>query len=336
MKKNRYIIGCLLLFAGGAYVWKIKNSGLAHLMLADDSPKAYQVRTDSGHAVLFEVGREKVTEADIEWEYRNIVDDMADAKMNAPIAMSKLARDELTPLKKRIASNLIERKVLFSFIQRDTSFDLSDPARYAACLAEWQAIWERTKNQEKDPFDRMRLKTRLCEQSLLEQYISERLFRGIVITDKEVEAYFKEHKSQFRQFESVTIRHILFVDESTAKRWRGALTVQNFAEMAKSHSITPEGKTGGKLGPYLKGMLPAVFDVAFNMKVGEISDVLRSNYGYHVILLEEKMPKRDLDLVRSAPEIRKILEKQKKDMAYDQWLEQALASIKVLAPKSTM
>jgi parvulin-like peptidyl-prolyl isomerase len=165
--------------------------------------------------------------------------------------------------------------------------------------------------------------------------MAERLFKDVKVQDADIENYYKSFRSQFRQFESVGIKHILFVDEPTAKRWRSALTVENFSDMARAHSITPEGKTGGRLGPYVKGMLPAVFDGAFHMKVGEISDILRSNYGYHVILLEEKNEKRQLDLAKARPEIIKILVKKKREMIYDTWLEQALASVRVTAPKST-
>jgi parvulin-like peptidyl-prolyl isomerase len=166
--------------------------------------------------------------------------------------------------------------------------------------------------------------------------MTERLFKDLVITEDEIAKYYEANKSQFRQYESVIVKHILFVDEPTAKRWRGALTTQNFEEMARLHSITPEGKNGGRLGPFMKGMLPAVFDIAFHMKVGEISDILRSNYGYHVILVEEKNPKRKLDLTGARPEIVKILLKKKREMIYDRWLEHALASVKVAAPKAHM
>lgn len=337
MKKIRYAVACIVLFAVGAYIWKIKNAGLAQLVSREGPPRSYGPADAIDNAVLFEVGKEVVTQADIDWEYRLILSELATADTTASGEMaSKGPSGEFAPLKKKLASALIERKVLFAFIERDTSFNLTDPARYTACLAEWQTLVEGTSFKDRETTDRKRLKARLCERSLLEQYLEERLFQGLAVSDLEINRYYTEHKSQFRQFESVSIRHILFVDEPSAKKWRSVLTVQNFTEMARAHSITPEGKMGGRLGPYVKGMLPAVFDIAFHMKPGEISDVLRSNYGYHVILLEEKTPKTNLDLAHATPEIAKVLRRQKRERAYDQWLEQALASVKVSVPKTSL
>jgi hypothetical protein len=336
MKHNRYIFACLFFFVGGAYLWKIKADGLTTLVHPLDG--AHINTSDPAkteNKVLFEIGKEIITNEDIDWEFQLIIQELRpnSKTKNGPL-VSNFSTAEALALKKKLASGLIERKVLYSAIQRDESFDLTDPNRYLSCLTEWKELVDREQIQESK--DRARLKNRLCERSVLEQYMAERLFRTLSVEAKDVAQYYEANRSQFRQFESVTIKHILFVDEPTAKRWRSVLTVQNFSNMARIHSITPEGKSGGRLGPFAKGMLPAVFDLAFHMKIGEISDILRSNYGYHVILLEEKNQRRSLDLASARPEVEKILLKKKRESIYDAWLEQALASVRVTAPKANM
>lgn len=336
MNRNRYIFGCFLFFVGGAYLWKIKADGLTTLVNTSDEVQINANEPGKNeNKVLFEIGKEVVTKEDIDWEFGLIMQELQKGAgtKDGPLG-SNFSSAESLALKKRLASALIERKVLYSSIQKDESFNISDPNRYLSCLTEWKGLVER--DQIFDSKDRSRLKNRLCERSVLEQYMAERLFRDLRVEDKDVEHYYDANRSQFRQFESVTIKHILFVDEPTAKRWRSVLTVQNFSDMARLHSITPEGKSGGRLGPFAKGMLPAVFDIAFHMKIGEISDVLRSNYGYHVILLEEKNQRRSLDFASARQEVVKILLKKKRESIYDAWLEQALASVRVTGPKVSM
>ncbi len=336
MKRNQYVIGCLLFFVIGAYLWKIKADGLEKIVYhAADAKKDNAEDERKENQVLFEIGKEVVTKADIEWEYQLIVRELENASVRRDGSLAfSLSQPESISIKKKLASSLIERKVLYAAIQRDESFNMADPNRYISCLTQWKEVVDREHIVNQN--DRNRLKNRLCERSVLEQYMTERLFKDLRIEDSDVGKYYEANKSQLRHFESVNIKHILFVDEPTAKRWRSALTVQNFSEMAKIHSITPEGKIGGRLGPFMKGMLPAVFDIAFNMKVGEISDILRSNYGYHVILLEEKNQKRTLDLDSARAEIIRILQKKKRETIYDAWLEQALASVRVSGPKTNI
>ena len=73
------------------------------------------------------------------------------------------------------------------------------------------------------------------------------------------------------------------------------------AEMAKEHSLSPEAERGGHLGPFPKGGMPAVFEYAFHMKKGDVSEVLKSNYGYHIIMLTDiKAPRQPRALISSA------------------------------------
>lgn len=64
---------------------------------------------------------------------------------------------------------------------------------------------------------------------------------------------------------------------------------KDFAKLAKEFSSDPSREKGGDMGFIHKGRLePYVEDIAYSLKVGEISDVLQTIYGYHIIKLEEK------------------------------------------------
>src|SRR5690606_5900003 len=137
-----------------------------------------------------------------------------------------------------------------------------------------------------------------------------------------------------RRPEQVKIRQIVTADEATAKRVSYTTTVNNFSDMAKAHSIAPEGASGGHLGPFSKQTMPAFFEAAFAMKRGQISTVLKSNYGYHIMILDEKIPEHNLSLDEARPLVTEKLMKGRREAAYQAWVEKALVAISIKAPSA--
>jgi len=127
---------------------------------------------------------------------------------------------------------------------------------------------------------------------------------------------------------------VVLADEPTAKRVRAQITGRNFAELARRFSITPEAANGGLLGPFGKGSLPGVFDVAFTMRKGTISPILKSHFGFHIILLVERQPRQELSLEQARPHILAALRREHQEAVYGAWVEKALARVAVTTPKS--
>lgn len=140
----------------------------------------------------------------------------------------------------------------------------------------------------------------------------------------EIEAYFKTHKSEFTTEEAVKARHILIKSEpgkeeqalTKAKEVASKLNVKNFAEIAKKHSDDPGSKaTGGDLGYFSRGrMVPDFERVAFSAEKGTISEPVKTQFGYHLILVEDKRnaSEKTLDEVR-LPIAQKIIARQQFD-----------------------
>jgi len=123
--------------------------------------------------------------------------------------------------------------------------------------------------------------------------------------------------------EQVHARHILLDTEEEAKKVLEELKAgADFAELARKYSKDEETKeNGGDLGWFPKGEWEPAFDaVAFSLKVGEISDVVRTSRGYHIIKVEGHEMDRELDPDYLA---------QKRAAALDEWLQQARYSDKV-------
>jgi peptidyl-prolyl cis-trans isomerase D len=113
---------------------------------------------------------------------------------------------------------------------------------------------------------------------------------GIEIGEDEIEYYYEAHPDEFEHPESIRARHILFEDEEKAKEIlkklkRGA----DFEKMAKEHSTGPTKDKGGDLGFFERGkMVPEFEEAAFALEAGKISDIVKTQFGYHIIKVEER------------------------------------------------
>jgi parvulin-like peptidyl-prolyl isomerase len=84
--------------------------------------------------------------------------------------------------------------------------------------------------------------------------------------------------------------HILVKDEKTARKLKYDLDAgANFAMLAKKHSICPSSGEGGDLGFFRKGQMVKEFeDVAFSLPVGKVSEPLKTQFGWHLIVVTAK------------------------------------------------
>ncbi len=114
-------------------------------------------------------------------------------------------------------------------------------------------------------------------------------FFDSVITDIEdietlAQAYYAEN-SELYQIDEIRASHILVSDQAIAADILKGLTADNFAEMAKEKSEGPSGPNGGDLGYFGRGRMVQDFEIAaFELEVGEISGVVPTQFGYHIIL----------------------------------------------------
>lgn len=114
-----------------------------------------------------------------------------------------------------------------------------------------------------------------------------------------IESQFNERKESLNTQEEVKARHILIGDKGSeaatlkaVDEVKKSLTIQNFQKIANEKTDDPSGKTnGGDLGFFARGRMVPEFDqVAFTLKPGVISDAVKTQFGYHFILVEAKKP----------------------------------------------
>jgi len=123
----------------------------------------------------------------------------------------------------------------------------------------------------------------------------------ITIEQSAIETYYDQHLTEYQLPEKRAARHILFKaspedpeEVHEAQKLKAAEILQkanngeDFSTLAKEYSEGPSGPNGGSLGLFSRGQMVKPFeDAVFALQVGEISDVVQTDFGYHIILLEE-------------------------------------------------
>jgi peptidyl-prolyl cis-trans isomerase C len=158
-------------------------------------------------------------------------------------------------------------------------------------------------------------RNRILVTKLVEQEVEKKL----EVTDAEVKAYYDAHTDEFIVPYRLRASHILVRDRKEAE----ALVVrikagELFEELAKKYSMDPTAAKGGDLGYVRKGQLiPEIEEALFGLKVGDLSEVTQSKFGFHILKAtgEAKPQTKELHLVTK--EIRDRLTLEKRSQAFN-------------------
>ncbi len=158
----------------------------------------------------------------------------------------------------------------------------------------------------------------IVKANLLKSYGIRKFLSEVTFEKTAVQAYYNANKVQFTEPETVKASHILVGDEDKLAEVQAALeSGQSFADVAKQHSTCPSKENGGDLGFFGKGqMVPEFENTAFSMKVGDVSEPVKTQFGYHIIKLADKKEARELSLEEVAPRIEQHLLHQAQNQAY--------------------
>ncbi len=148
---------------------------------------------------------------------------------------------------------------------------------------------------------------------LVERYFAEEIFSRQAVTEAEIEAFYQVHLDELTAPEEVRAAHIVVPTNDQAiavlRELKAGLA---FDQAARRYSIAPEGKGGGDLGFFKRGVMPPVFDKAcFELPVGRVSEIIPSDYGFHLFKVIEKRPAQRQGFAKSHPIIEQKLLRQK-------------------------
>mgnify|MGYP003393193780 CR=1 FL=1 len=160
------------------------------------------------------------------------------------------------------------------------------------------------------------------------------------VSDMDVELYYQYHPEQFRRPETRLARHILItINDTIAENTRSAAgkrinaiqarlvkEPQRFEEQALKHSECPTALDGGKLGDLPRGKLfPELEKALFELKAGEVSGVLESELGFHVLRCDTITEAGILGFDDAKQHIRKLMEQKRKRVCQQAWVKALLA-----------
>ncbi len=178
-------------------------------------------------------------------------------------------------------------------------------------------------------------------QKLLEQATTP---ENLEVSTEEARKYYDENPSQFQRNEEIKARHILFLvkkdateaDEENARQkaemvLSRAKQGEDFTQLAKTYSEDPASKSkGGDLGFFARGdMVRSFDDVAFSLQKGEMSDVIRTELGFHIIKVEDMKTAKPIPFEQMEKNIQGYLKQVKTDEAIQKYIDKLKEKAKI-------
>ena len=254
-------------------------------------------------------------------------------------------KSNLGELQKRALDQAIGAKLL---LERASQLDL--PVTAAEIDAEIAKVVEQVGGEEN-------YKKALAAQHITEADFRKELEKGARVnklvnqacshvaepTEAEIAAFYEAHKAEYVTQPKVLCQHILVksdekdLPEAKAAAFEKIREIRerivnggDFAEEAKLHSDCPSGREGGSLGWFGPGMMVPEFDkAAFALKKGEVSDIVQTPFGYHIIYKVDEQPGKARTLVEAHDEIRDLLRHQARGKATEAFVNDLRAAAKI-------
>ena len=292
------VIGGIIVFAGLVYFFALKPVALTgNAVLDNRGAQQVQITGLQADSVAATVNGEKIMLSEVEKRFKTVPEQLASQVSKTSILQNmidgKLVLQEATKNNVTVDKNEVEQV----FIQQKDAAD--------------QII-------KLGGFTEQEVKDSIKESLVVQKFLNDFVFSKLDATDQEISAFFEQNKDSLKE---ASAAHILVSDENKAtgilKQLKGGA---DFTKLAKENSIdTASGAKGGELGFFKKSDMVSEFgNAAFALKPGELSAVVKSQFGYHIILLHEF---KEADIADFSSQIKQAIVSQKSDKAYTELLD---------------
>ena len=194
------------------------------------------------------------------------------------------------------------------------------------------------------------LRKKIGKNLAIQKFIDTKFKGKAQVTEQEAKDFYNNNQDKFKQPEMAHARHILITAKETEpkadKDRKRAKLVQiqkqlkdgaNFADLAKQFSDCPSKERGGDLGFFPRGQMVKPFEQAvFKMMPGDVSDIVETEFGYHLIKLEEKKPAKTVSFDEAKAKITAYLTQEKVTGNIEAFLAEAKgkSTIKIVSPQA--
>lgn len=240
---------------------------------------------------------------------------------------------QLSQMEGNVLDSLIGRELLFQDAQK-TGIKIGSEA-----IDKQLETLKKRFPEEKD-FTNAMAQMHLTEQDVrgqirrgmtIQKFVEGKFAKQASIEEKEIRGYYDGHQTMFKKQAEVRASHILIkldskADEKTKLAARTKLEgIQkellggaDFGELAKKYSQGPSAAKGGDLGFFRRGqMVPPFEKAAFALKPGEVSDIVVTRFGYHLVKVTDKRPEKTLAYAEVKDRLSRFLKEQKVGKAID-------------------
>jgi len=271
-----------------------------------------------------------IGQAEFQTEYGQAVRQMA--QQGQPIQ-----EDMVAGVRERVLDRMIDEELLFQASQKQ-----GIRVGEEAVAAEVAKLRERFSGEEEFQqalasfeMTEAHLKARIQRGLAIKELIEKGVLKDLVVEEAESKAFYDSHPEMFQRPEQVKASHILVkvpqdadeaakaaarskVEKIRADLQKGA----DFAETARQHSEGPSNERGGDLGFFQRGQMVKPFeDAAFALKAGEISDIVETPFGYHIILVAEHQPEGVVTFEEAKERLGEHLKREKAGQMVDTYLQ---------------
>ncbi|MGD0586918.1 MAG: peptidylprolyl isomerase [Oryzomonas sp.] len=310
MRRNTFalLFFCLLLLPAGAQA-RLVNAIAA--IVNDDIITLYDVNREAPPALR-------------EAEKKAPLDDAARSKIRQSVldqlVEKKLVEQKVRELNIKIGDDEIKQAI--EDVKRQNKIDSQEA--FKAALASQGLTFDQYRAQLQDQLERLRL-------------VSMEVRSKIQVGETEMRDYYEANLAKYSEEESFHARHIFFrTNEKTpAAEIKRAMTTalmvlaeaksgKDFVELAKTYSEDPAArKDGGDLGVFKKGdMLPELEQTILAMKTGEVSELVVTPAGFHIIKLEERIKGKVKPFESVKAEIEDVIYRKKSEERFNQWAKE--------------
>jgi peptidyl-prolyl cis-trans isomerase C len=201
------------------------------------------------NTVLATVNGKEITEQDV-YAFLSELDPQIAAQFNSPDGI------------KRLVNELVNGEMLYLYAM-ENSFDQEE---------DFKSELERVK------------------ANILKKYAVNKMLSDVSATEDEIAQFYNDNSERFQKPEAVRASHILVDEFEKAKEIQEEIHQGlSFEEAAPKYSTCPSRQVGGDLGEFERGkMVPEFEEAAFNLKEGELSEPVKTQFGYHLIKLQYK------------------------------------------------
>lgn len=157
---------------------------------------------------------------------------------------------------------------------------------------------------------------------IIEKLIKNNHAGEVKINDEQVRQYYDNHQKEFKKKQEIRARHIMVATEDEAQSLYKKIksNKDSFSELAEIYSLDPGGVAGGDLGYFSTGQMPEDFDSIFSLKLNQISEIIKTPYGYHIFIVTDKKPAQQMSFNESKKRIYNNLLRDKQAKVFNRWL----------------